>query len=79
MVFKVSCHQSIVSKLKKESFQMTIESNYKIAIARLSDWLKRLAPVFQTMRSKIKTNVILYAHARFFPRLEQVAGNCHEF
>ena len=62
-------HHSIVSKLKKESFQMTVESNYKIAIARLSDWLKRLTPVFQTMRSKIKTNVILYAHARFFPVL----------
>ena len=38
------------------SFQMTVESNYVIAIATLSDWLKRLAPVFQPMRSKTKTN-----------------------
>ena len=27
---------------------MTVESNYMIAIATLSNWLKRLAPVFQT-------------------------------
>ena len=35
---------------------MTVESNYVIAIATLSDWLKRLAPVFQPMRIKTKTN-----------------------
>ena len=35
---------------------MTVESNDEIAIATLSDWLKRLAPVFQPMRSKTKTN-----------------------
>ena len=35
---------------------MTVESDYMIAIATLSDWLKRLAPVFQPMRSKTKTN-----------------------
>ena len=35
---------------------MTVESNYVIAIATLGDWLKRLAPVFQLMRSKTKTN-----------------------
>jgi len=35
-----------------------LESNYAIAIsiATLSDWLKNLAPVFQRMRSKSKTN-----------------------
>jgi len=27
---------------------MTVESNYVIAIATLSDWLKRLAPIFST-------------------------------
>ena len=27
---------------------MTVKSNYVIAIATLSDWLKRLAPVFST-------------------------------
>ena len=35
---------------------MTVESNYVFAIAMLSDWLKRLVPVFQPMRSKTKTN-----------------------
>ena len=40
---------------------MTVESNYLIAIATLSDWLKRLPPVFQPMRSKTKTNRTMYA------------------
>ena len=30
--------------------QMTVGSNYVIAIATLNDWLKRLAPVFQPMQ-----------------------------
>ena len=34
---------------------------YVIAIATLSDWLKRLAPVFQPMRIKTKTNGTMYA------------------
>ena len=33
---------------------MTVESNYVTAIAMISDWLKRLAPVFQPMRRKTK-------------------------
>ena len=53
---------------------MTVESNYAIAIATLGDWLKRLAPVFQPMRSKTKTNRTTYAG--FFPRFERVANNC---
>ena len=40
---------------------MTVESNYVIAIAALSDWLKRLPLVFQPMRSKTKTNRAMYA------------------
>ena len=52
---------------------MTVESNYVIAIATLSDWLKRLAPVFQPMRSKTKTNRKTYAW--LFPRFE----NCDWF
>ena len=40
---------------------MTVESNYVIAIATLSDWLKRLAPVFQPMTSKTKPNPTMYA------------------
>ena len=35
---------------------MNVEGNYVIAIATLSDWLTNLAPVFQPMRSKTKTN-----------------------
>ena len=34
---------------------MTVKSNYMIAIATLSDWLKRLVPVFQPMKMKSKT------------------------
>ena len=34
---------------------MTVESNYEIAIAALSDWFKNLAPVYQPMRWKTKT------------------------
>ena len=56
---------------------MTLESKYVIAIATLSDWLKRLAPVFQPMRSTTKTNRTMYTS--FFPRLEQVTGNCDWF
>ena len=55
---------------------MTVESNYVIAIATLIDWLKRLASVFQTMRSKTKTNRAMYAS--FFSRFERVTGNCKE-
>ena len=40
---------------------MSVESNYAIAIVTHSDWLKRLAPVFQPMRSKTKTNCITSA------------------
>ena len=40
---------------------MSVDRNYVIAIDTLSDWLKRLAPVFQPMRSKAKTNRAMYA------------------
>ena len=57
---------------------MTVESNYAIAIATLSDWLKRLAPVFQPMKSKTKTSRTTYA--RFFPsELQIIARNCGWF
>ena len=54
---------------------MTVESNYAIAISTLGDWLKNLAPVYQPMRRKTKTNRDL--HARFFPRFEQVNRDLH--
>ena len=53
---------------------MTVESNYVIAIAMRSDWLKRVAPAFQPMRRKTKTNRTMYA--LFFPRFERVTDNC---
>ena len=34
---------------------MTVESNYVIAIATLSDWLKRLALVFSTNEKQNQT------------------------
>ena len=53
---------------------MTVESNYSIAMASLSDWLKNLVPVFQPMKSETKVNRTFYG--RFFPRFVLVAGNC---
>ena len=38
---------------------MTFDNNYAIAIAMLSDWLVNLLPIFQPMRSKIKTDLTL--------------------
>ena len=52
---------------------MTVQSEYAIAIATLSDWLKNVVPFLQLMRS----NRTLYA--RLFPRFEQVTGNSLEF
>ena len=66
---------------KAVSFEMTVESNHAIAIAiaiaiaTLRDWLENPVPAFQPMRGK--TNRTLYR--RFFPRFEQVTGNCEEF
>ena len=57
---------------------MAVESNYANAIATRSDWLKILAPAFQPMKSKTKTDRSLYARF-FFLHFELVAGNCKEF
>ena len=35
---------------------MTVENNYAIAIAKLTDWLKNFAPMFHPMRRKTRTN-----------------------
>ena len=42
-----------------------------------SDWLKNLVPVFQSMRSKTKTNRTLYAS--FLPPFENFTVNCLNF
>ena len=59
---------------------MTVESNYVIAIATLSDWLKIVAPVFQAMRSKPKP---IAPRKRDFSRasseLPVIARNCDWF
>ena len=61
---------------------MTVESNYVIAIATLSDWLKRLAPVFQPMRSKTETNRTMHCThdiSRALSELQVIARNCDWF
>ena len=60
---------------------MTVESNYVIAIATLSDWLKRVAPVFQPMRSKTKTNRAMYTRdfSRASSEFQIIARNCDWF
>ena len=40
---------------------MTVESNYMIGIATLSDWLENLAPVIQPKRSKTLVRAIFSA------------------
>ena len=47
---------------------MTVESNYVIAIATLSDWLKRLAPVFQPGGLSYKPGGFLRS-PRHYPQL----------
>ena len=56
-------------------FQITVERNYAIAIAKPSYWLKNLAPVFQPLRSKTRTKANRTMSTRFFPSCEQVTGN----
>ena len=60
---------------------MTVESNYVTATATLNDWLKRLTPVFQPMRSKIKTNRAMCTRdfSRALSKLKIIAGNSDWF
>ena len=57
---------------------MTVESNSVIAIATLSDWLKRLAPVFQPMRSKTNRTTSRDL-SRASSELHVIARNCDWF
>ena len=55
---------------------MTVGRNYAIAKATLIGWLKNPAPVFQPMKSKIKTNRTLYARfSRALSELQVIARN----
>ena len=58
---------------------MTVESNYAIAIATLSDLLKRLAQVFQPMRSKTKIAPCTSDLSHTSSQLHVIAGNCDWF
>ena len=59
---------------------MTVESNYVIAIDTLSDWLKRLAPVFQPMRSKPEPIAPrMRDFSRAMSELQVIARNCDWF
>ena len=59
---------------------MTVQSNYMIATATLSDWLKRLAPIFGSMRSKTKTNrTCTRDFSRALSELQVIARNCDWF
>ena len=55
---------------------MAVENNNAIAIAAFIDWLIILAPIFQLMTSKAKTNRIMFEQELepFFPRFQQVTG-----
>ena len=59
---------------------MTVERNYVIAIATLSDWLKRLAPVFNQWDAKPKP---IAPCTRDFSRASSellvIASNCDWF
>lgn len=57
---------------------MTVQSNYSIAIAMLSDWLENF---FQSWRTKTKRNRTLYARffQRFKPKLQVIAWNSNWF
>ena len=56
---------------------MTVESDYAIAIlSHLVIGLRISCQFFSPVRSKTKTNRTLYAW--FFPRFEQVTGNCQD-
>ena len=59
---------------------MTVESNYVIGVTTLSDWLKRLPPVFQPMRGKPKPIApCTRDFSRALSELQVIARNCDWF
>ena len=54
---------------------MTVEDNYVIAIATLSDWLKRLEPIFQPKPIEPCTRDF----SRALSELQVIATNCDWF
>ena len=62
------------------SFQLSVESNSRLLSSRFTndcDWLEKLAPLFQPMSSKTKTNGDMAA--RVFPRLAPNTCICFDF
>ena len=61
---------------------MVVESNDAIAKSVFSDWLKNLAPVLKSVKSKTKSSRTCkrgFSRAlRFFPHFEQATVNCLE-
>ena len=57
---------------------MTVESNYVIAVAMLSDWFERLAfSSGVSFSANENQNKNQSHHVRvIFPRFERVTGNC---
>ena len=59
---------------------MTVESDYVIAIAMLSDWLKRVAPVFQPIEAKPRPIALCTRDfSRASGELQAIARNCDWF
>ena len=55
---------------------MTVEGNYTIVIATLSDWLKNLTPVFQSVGSKTPCT---RDFSRTLSNLQVIARNSDSF
>ena len=71
----VSCvvKPSVMATILLQQFSNdSVESNCAIAIATLCDWSKNLAPVFQPMRSKTKSQLQFHFVRVIFPALEHV-------
>ena len=60
---------------------MTVESNYVIAIATRSDWLKRLAPVFSANEQQNQKPIAPCTRdcSRALSKLQVIARNCDWF
>ena len=59
---------------------MTVESNDVIAIATLSDWLKRLPPVFQPEnQNQNQSHHVHVIFSRALSELQIIARNCDWF
>ena len=60
-----------------ERFSFQCRKVIGFALSTLRDWLKKLAPIFYSIRSKTKTN--RDSLARVFPRFASATCNYFEF